>query len=160
MRQDAVGSASKMEASMVDTSQIRNGQAVVASDADPVGAVDSVEGDRLKLTRKDSTDNTQHYLPLTWVERVEERIHLNRTGAEVRASWGHYRAAGAAAQGVHGPRKINWTPWITLGLVLLVVLWVMSNYGREPATTTETITTETETVVEPGEGAEAPPPER
>lgn len=145
---------------MVDTSQIRNGLAVITSDAEPVGVVDTVEGDRLKLTRKDSTDNAHHYLPLAWVERVDERIHLNRTGAEVRASWGHYRAAGATAQGVRGPRKTNWLLWIILGLVLLVVLWVMSNYGREPATTTETITTETETAVEPGEGAEAPPAER
>lgn len=145
---------------MVDTSQIRNGLAVIASDAEPVGAVDAVEGDRLKLTRKDSTDNVHHYIPLAWVERVEERIHLNRTGAEVRASWGHDRAAGAAAQGVHGPRKANWLLWIILGLVLLVVLWVLSNYGREPAATTETITTETETVVEPGEAPAPAPAER
>jgi len=82
---------------MVDTSQIRNGLAVIASDAEPVGAVDSVEGDRLKLTRKDSTDDIHHYIPLAWVERVEERIHLNRTGAEVRASWGHGRAGAAAS---------------------------------------------------------------
>lgn len=145
---------------MVDTSQIRNGLAIIAADAEPVGAVDSVEGDRLKLTRKDSADDVHHYIPLAWVERVAERIHLNRTGAEVRASWGHDRAAAAGAVGVRGPRKTNWLLWIVLGLVLLVVLWVLSNSGREPAATTETIATETETVVEPGEAPATAPAER
>ena len=148
---------------MVDTSQIRNGLAVIASDAEPVGAVDAVEGDRLKLTRKDSTDNIHHYIPLAWVARVEERIHLNRTGAEVRASWGHDRAAGAggaAAPGARGERKTSWLLWVVLGLVLLGLLWVLSNRDRDTAATTETVTTETETVVEPGEAPAATPPER
>jgi len=144
---------------MVDTSRIRNGLAVIAADGEPIGAVDALDGDRLKLTRKDSTDDAHHYIPLAWVARIEERIHLNRSGAEVRASWGHDRAM-AATPGVHGERKTSWLRWFLLGLALLAVLWALSNYGRDPAATTETIATETETVVEPGEAPEAAPAER
>jgi outer membrane protein OmpA-like peptidoglycan-associated protein len=133
---------------MVDTSGIRNGLAVIASDGEPVGAVDKVEGDRIKLTRKDSTDNEHHYIPLAWVARVEERVHLNRTGADVRASFGPQHAAAARAAGAHhdGERKTNWLAWIALALGLLALLWALSRCDREdPQATTATTTTTTET---------------
>lgn len=133
---------------MVDVSNIRNGLAVIASDGEPVGAVDKVEGDRIKMTRKDSTDGAHHFIPLAWVARVEERVHLNRTGADVRTAWGSDRATTAAhgAAATHD-RKTNWLPWILLGLGLLALLWALSRCDRqEDPAVTATTTTTTETV--------------
>ena len=131
---------------MVDTSGIRNGLAVIASDGEPVGAVDKVEGDRIKLTRKDSTDNDHHYIPLAWVARVEERVHLSRTGADVRATFGQQHAAHGRTAAAHDDgRKKNWLPWILAALGLLALLWALSRCDRDPQATTETATTTTET---------------
>lgn len=144
---------------MVDTSRIRNGLAVIASDGEPVGAVDSVEGDRIKLTRKDSTDAEHHYIPLAWVDRVEERVHLNRTGADVRTAWGRYTGAtpghGTAATGA---RRTNWMAWVLIALGLLALLWALSRCERDGEPTTATTTTET-TAPAATEPVTTPPPE-
>lgn len=43
-----------------------------------VGTVDHVEGDQLKLTRKDSPDGQHHYVPLSQVESMDEvAVYLN-----------------------------------------------------------------------------------
>lgn len=118
---------------MVDASRIRSGLAVVASDAEPVGSVDAVDGDRVKLTRPDPADHIQHDIPLTWVERVDERVHLNRTGAEVRTSWAPPRAKGAVAKNARGAHRTSWLPWILLGLALLALLGTLGGCGGHPA---------------------------
>lgn len=115
---------------MVDASRIRSGLAVVASDAEPVGSVDAVDGDRVKLL---PADHSRHDIPLAWVERVDERVHLNRTGAEVRMSWAPPRAKVAPAKSVPGTRRINWLPWILLGLALLALLGTLGGCGGDPA---------------------------
>ncbi|TPG59031.1 DUF2171 domain-containing protein [Roseomonas nepalensis] len=56
---------------MIDASQIKEHMEVVGSCGNHVGVVDHVEGDRIKLTRKDSTDGQHHYLPLSAVASVE-----------------------------------------------------------------------------------------
>lgn len=147
---------------MVDTSRIRNGLAVIASDGEPVGAVDTLEGDRIKLTRKDSTDNEHHYIPLAWVERVEERVHLNRTGAEVRTAWGRFTGATPGGRGgaTTGARRTNWLPWVLIALGLLALLWALSRCDRDGEATTATTTTTTETTAPATtEPATTPPPE-
>lgn len=61
---------------MVETSGIREDMEVRAADGSHVGIVDGVEGDRIKLTRKDSADGQHHYVELSGVERVDEHVHL------------------------------------------------------------------------------------
>lgn len=61
---------------MVEASSVQKHMEVRAADGSHVGTVDGVEGDRIKLTRKDSADGEHHYVGLDSVERVDEHVHL------------------------------------------------------------------------------------
>lgn len=61
---------------MVEASGISADMEVLAADGSHVGGVDGVEGDRIKLTRKDSPDGEHHYVGLDSVERVDAHVHL------------------------------------------------------------------------------------
>lgn len=55
---------------------------------DHVGTVDKIEGDRIKLTRGDSPDGRHHWIPLDWVESVDQNtVHLSRDANTVRRDW-------------------------------------------------------------------------
>ncbi|GGO23965.1 DUF2171 domain-containing protein [Deinococcus humi] len=48
-----------------------------------VGTVDHLEGDRVKLTRSDSSDGQHHYVPLSQVESMDDvAVYLNVTREE------------------------------------------------------------------------------
>ncbi|MGH6786282.1 MAG: DUF2171 domain-containing protein [Novosphingobium sp.] len=51
--------------------QIREDMMVHDADGNHIGTVDSCEGDRIKLTRKDSADGQHHYVPLSQVAGIE-----------------------------------------------------------------------------------------
>lgn len=82
---------------MVDTSQIREHMEVVGSDGRHLGAVDHVDGQRIKLTRSDpAAKGEHHYVGLELVDRVENgAVRLNQTAATVTGAWGS-EARGAA----------------------------------------------------------------
>lgn len=70
--------------------QIRKHMEVIGADGAHVGTVDGIEGDRIKLTRKDSGAgfdggshaDHHHYLSLGLVAEVEgEKVRLSATGA-------------------------------------------------------------------------------
>jgi hypothetical protein len=60
---------------MTDTSKIREHMEVIGADGVHVGTVDHIEGDRIKLTRKDSGEGTHkghhHYSPSSLIAEVE-----------------------------------------------------------------------------------------
>lgn len=75
---------------MVDATQIKEHTEVVGSDGAHVGTVDHIEGsNRIKLTRRDpNAGGEHHYIPLDWVESVEnDRVRLNKTGQDAQAQW-------------------------------------------------------------------------
>ena len=87
---------------MIDRSQIREHMDVIASDGGRIGVVDSVQGDLIKLARKDLPDGEHHYVSLADVERVDKHVHLmiGRVavfGAAAATAAGVTRAAAAAA---------------------------------------------------------------
>ena len=57
---------------MIDKSSIAPHAEILGSCGHPLGKVDGIEGDFLKLTRKDSVDGKHHYLPLSAVADVKE----------------------------------------------------------------------------------------
>jgi hypothetical protein len=61
---------------MAEASGISADMEVLGADGSHVGTVDGVEGDRIKLTRKDSPDGEHHYVALGSVERVDAHVHL------------------------------------------------------------------------------------
>jgi len=77
---------------MADAVQIKEHAEIVGSDGAHVGTVDHMDGsDRIKLTRKDpAAHGHHHYIPLEWVESVEnDKVRLNKTAQEAEAQWQH-----------------------------------------------------------------------
>jgi hypothetical protein len=71
---------------MALTRDIKEHMEVIGADGVPIGTVDRVEQNRIKLTRKDSGQGSHqghhHYLPLGLVSNVEgNRVFLSTTGA-------------------------------------------------------------------------------
>ena len=71
----------------VNRSDIKEHMEVYASCGTKVGKVDHVEGDSIKLTRNDSPDGQHHRIPLSWVAKVHDHIHLDRDHVEVQNQW-------------------------------------------------------------------------
>lgn len=86
-RQFDQGSGGQMGSGMGggDTSrfadQIREHMQVVDADGNELGMVDSCEGGRIKLTRKDSSDGQHHWLEMNQVEAVDgDQVRLRAGG--------------------------------------------------------------------------------
>jgi hypothetical protein len=79
------------EAHMPNTSEIKEHMDVISSDKKTVGKVDHLDGsDKIKLTKQSSPDGQHHhFIPLAWVDRIDQHVHLNKSGADVTAHWEH-----------------------------------------------------------------------
>jgi hypothetical protein len=71
---------------MTDLSQIREHMEVVGADGVHVGTVDHIDGDRIKLTKKDSGQGSHeghhHYISTGLIAEVEgDTVRLSATGA-------------------------------------------------------------------------------
>ena len=68
---------------------IREHMKVIGSDRQPVGTVDKVEGDRIKLSRSDPQARGQHhYIPSDWVDRVEgDQVCLRQKAQDACQQW-------------------------------------------------------------------------
>ena len=61
--------------------QIREHQEVVDDQGNHVGTVDHIDGDRIKLSRKDSSDGEHHYVSLSQVAGIEgDKVRLRERG--------------------------------------------------------------------------------
>ena len=65
---------------------IRDNMPVVCSDNGQLAVVDHLEGtDTIKLAR--DAEGEHHYIPLTWVTSVDDKIHIDRPGAQAMRDW-------------------------------------------------------------------------
>ena len=62
----------RKDTQMVETSLIKEHAEVIGADGVHVGTVDHVQGERIKLTKKDSGDQHHHYISLGLVAEVED----------------------------------------------------------------------------------------
>ncbi|KQZ78268.1 hypothetical protein ASD64_13095 [Mesorhizobium sp. Root157] len=67
---------------MTDTSNVREHMEVIGADGVHIGTVDRIEGNRIKLTRKDSGEGSHrghhHYIPASLIAEVEgDRVRLS-----------------------------------------------------------------------------------
>jgi hypothetical protein len=60
---------------------------VFASCGKKVGKVDHVLGDEIKLTKHDSPDGMHHLIPVAWVAKVHDHVHLSKDHKEVESLW-------------------------------------------------------------------------
>jgi hypothetical protein len=72
------------ERSMIDVTQIKEHAEIISADGLHVGTVDHVEGDRIKLTKKDSGSGHEghhHFIALELVASVDDnRVRLSANG--------------------------------------------------------------------------------
>ena len=67
------------EATMTDTTRIQNKMDVICSCGTRIGKVDHLEGDMIKLAKNDpASGGKHHWVPLDWVEKVDQTVHLNK----------------------------------------------------------------------------------
>jgi hypothetical protein len=59
---------------------------VVCSNNGQFAVVDHVEGRDLIKLAKDK-NGQHHYIPLTWVTSVDDRIHIDRPGEQAMREW-------------------------------------------------------------------------
>jgi hypothetical protein len=73
----------------MNVSDIRERMKVVGSDRQPVGTVDHVEGQRIKLAKNDpQAQGEHHYIPADWVDRVEgNEVKLRKSASDACSSW-------------------------------------------------------------------------
>lgn len=65
---------------------IKPHMAVVCSENGQFATVDHVEGmDMIKLTKDGSGQH--HYIPLTWVTSVDDKVHVDRPGDQAMREW-------------------------------------------------------------------------
>jgi len=73
---------------MQDTSGIREHMEIIGSDGRHVGRVDHVRGDEIELAKFDFGAGLKHHMiPKTWIDHVDEHVHLNLTSEQAKAQW-------------------------------------------------------------------------
>lgn len=73
---------------MIPASQIKPDAPVVCSNNGQFAVVDHVEGQDIKLKKDDSGQH--HYIPLSWVTKVDNAVHVDRPGARATREWSTY----------------------------------------------------------------------
>jgi hypothetical protein len=68
-----------------DRTQIREHMPVVCSNNKQFGTVDRVEGTSIKLTKDDKGQH--HWIPLSWVNKVDSHVHVDRPGDQAMREW-------------------------------------------------------------------------
>jgi hypothetical protein len=73
---------------MVDATLIKEHLEVVGSDGGHVGRVDHVVGDQIELAKLDLAGGFKHHMiPVSWVDHVDEHVHLSITKDEAKDRW-------------------------------------------------------------------------
>lgn len=71
---------------MVNPNQIQPHMAVVCSQGGQFATVDHMQGsDKIKLTRDDQ--GKHHFIPLSWVTSVDDKVHVDRPGKQAMKEW-------------------------------------------------------------------------
>ena len=60
---------------------------VIGSCGNKLGRVDGVEGSSIKLTKDGAPDNRHHYVPMDWVDHVDQHVHLNKDCGKAKREW-------------------------------------------------------------------------
>jgi hypothetical protein len=85
---------------------------VIGSDGEPIGTVDYVRGDRIILTKSDEKAGGHHHsIPCSWIDRVDEKVMVNKTSTDAMAAWRDEDRNRALFerqdQGSEGPHVLN-----------------------------------------------------
>lgn len=71
---------------MITSGQIKSGTPVVCSENGQFAVVDHMEGsDTIKLNK--DNQGQHHYIPLNWVSKVDDKVHIDRPKSQAVAEW-------------------------------------------------------------------------
>jgi hypothetical protein len=71
---------------VIEASQIKANTKVMCSENGQLGVVEAMDGKNSVKLKKDAK-GISHFIPLNWVTRVDETIHLDRPGAQAMREW-------------------------------------------------------------------------
>jgi len=71
---------------MLDLNKIKPQMPVVCSENGQFATVDHVEGKNTLKLRKDK-QGQHHYIPLSWVTDVDDKVHVDRPGDQAMREW-------------------------------------------------------------------------
>lgn len=69
-----------------NSSEIKPHMPVVCSENGQFAEVDHLEGANSIKLKKDS-QGQHHYIPLSWVTRVDDKVHIDRPGKQAMREW-------------------------------------------------------------------------
>jgi hypothetical protein len=71
---------------MIDIQAIKRKMPVVCSNDGPLGVVDQMVGrDSIKLGK--DAKGKHHYIPVSWVSTVDDKVHVDRPGEQAMTEW-------------------------------------------------------------------------
>lgn len=93
-------------------SRVTEHMEVVGSDGEKIGIVDAVHGDRIVLTKNDENAGGHHHsIPCSWIERVEDKVTVNKSREEAMRAWRDEERSRALFEregsGSTGPHVLN-----------------------------------------------------
>jgi hypothetical protein len=92
--------------SITAKSLIKEHMPVVCSDNGQLAIVDHLEGaDGIKLAR--DADGQHHFIPLTWVVSVDDKVHIDRTGEQALKEWSNAPVVAKPATNGGAPHHVN-----------------------------------------------------
>ena len=73
---------------MIESTQIKEHMEVLSSDGKHVGRVDHIRGSEIELAKLDMQAMGKHHLiPLSWVDYVDDKVHLNLNRDDAEQRW-------------------------------------------------------------------------
>ncbi len=71
---------------MIKAEQIQPGTPVVCSNDGQFAVVDHMEGEKTIKLKKDDKGQ-HHFIPMSWVKSVDEKVHIDRPGDQAMREW-------------------------------------------------------------------------
>ena len=115
--------------------EIAPGMQVLTSDGELLGTVDR-PSDQGFMLRRMGAGEREETVPEMWVHRVDEHVHLNRTGAETVAGWKSLQfqtSSGDRPGAVDDTREAkpsrsdtSWLLWVAIAAVAVLAILVLT----------------------------------
>lgn len=68
-------------------SSIKPHMAVVCSEGGQFAVVDHIEPDNRTIKLAKDSSGKHHYIPVSWVTRVDDAVHVDRPGGQAMREW-------------------------------------------------------------------------
>ena len=114
---------------------IARGMQVLTSDGEVLGTVDRPSNEGFMLRRMGSQDR-EETIPDMWIHRIDDHVHLNRTGAEALAGWKSLQfqtssgeRTGAVAEDRREEQRsggMGWILWLAIAAIAILAIFVLT----------------------------------